>query len=175
MKESSPESPDEASEPAASAIPAELLKHATGWALRFYAALAANRRDVQQALLSTLRPSLADLQQVFISGYAETALSAYDKLWDRRPAFPIPRPSTVRVELFRGAQMASASSLGPLREVAPAVRPETVWGRVVPPQGPSLDGLVFLPHRVIWLPHPELFLFGRPSVAHTEALAHFCD
>ena len=152
-----------------------MVQKASAWALRFYAALAANGRLVQQALLANLRPTLPDLQQVFVDGYAEQALHAYDVLWERHPAFPIPRPQGVRVEIFSGAQLAQAASLRALREVAAAVRPSSVWGQVLAPDTVPLDGLVFLPKRVIWLPRAELFLFGRPSPGHTQALAHFCD
>ena len=162
------------SPPTEPSVPAVIDK-AAAWALRFYAALAANSRPVQQALLRSLQPTQADLEQVFVDGYAEQVLQAYAVLWQREPAFPIPRPQQARVEIFRGAQLATAGSLATLREIAPAVRPETLWGRVLAGDAVPFECLVFLPQRVLWLPRPELFLFGRLSSGHTQALAHFCD
>jgi hypothetical protein len=150
-----------------------LVSAAIAWSLRFYSALAAGSVNIQRKLLEELSPTTTDFAAVFAADYVVEARQAYMQLWRVRPIFPVGSAQRVRVEIFRAAQMRTAKSLAHLHAMAHCVQPECIWGSVVPAAAPALDGLVFLPHRVVWFPHPELFLMAQQRMQCTKFLSYW--
>lgn len=158
-----------------SIVSIEFVSQATAWALRFYGTLTTCCINAQKALLSELAPTSADYDAVFSEDYVAEAKQAYAKLWQFRPIFPSGRPRHARVQLYRASEMRRISILAGSQRLSPCLQESRMWGRIVSDTAPVLDGLVFLPHRVVWFPRPDLFLTVQLFRRQKQTLKHWCE
>ena len=143
------------------------------------AAPALIRRLDDPAFVQTLKPSRADIEQLFDDVLIDAALQGIEKLFaDPNLRLEHLTPDT-RIEVFaspagllRWPNMLSNKFPGGYRDIAGWMNPKRVWmcWKLVSPAGDSTlyDGLVWLDDKWLWL--PKIFRYLTPTLL-TQASA----
>ncbi len=154
-------------------------KQAYATVRRFLLAFLGSGADERRAIVATLRPSTAELAQLFVPEVVESVAIGYERLWGNTPLWPAKADQTeVEVEVVRVRDFhATQLHLFPneYRLVAPYLAADGAWAawRFFAPRHSGrtrYDGLVLIGDTLRWCPRPWKVLPQRILPPHLRAL-----